>query len=236
MTKNEYLAQLRIELKRNGVVDAEDIASEYEQHFAFKLADGFTEEEICAKLDAPASIAQQYAGEAKKAGSNSKGGVFLRIALSFAALFEAAVYILFSGWIVAVAAASLASAALGVCLLGRLDAAGLLPHMPYLSAFIFGVSLLAFAVLLAIGAYYCCAYLRQMIRGSIRWHRNMTAETALPSLPLAPQFNNTRRRLLRRAILWSVTVFGATAVLGIIVSQLLSGALGFWHAWNWFVG
>jgi len=41
MTKQEYLNQLKNELVKQGVADAEDVVTEYEQHFAFKLADGF---------------------------------------------------------------------------------------------------------------------------------------------------------------------------------------------------
>ena len=62
MTKNEYLSELRSELKKNNVIDMEDIVSEYEQHFAFKLADGYSEEEIAAKLGVPKTIAAQFDG------------------------------------------------------------------------------------------------------------------------------------------------------------------------------
>ena len=44
MNKREYLAQLERELKRNHVPDAGEILNEYAQHFAFKLADGYSEE------------------------------------------------------------------------------------------------------------------------------------------------------------------------------------------------
>ena len=43
MKKQEYLAALSGELKKLDVPDAEEIVTEYEQHFAFKLADGFSE-------------------------------------------------------------------------------------------------------------------------------------------------------------------------------------------------
>ena len=44
MTKQDYLSELRNELTKTAVADAEEILMEYEQHFQFKLADGFTEE------------------------------------------------------------------------------------------------------------------------------------------------------------------------------------------------
>ena len=45
MTRNEFLSKLADELKKN-IGEIDDIISEYDQHFAFKLADGFSEEEI----------------------------------------------------------------------------------------------------------------------------------------------------------------------------------------------
>lgn len=52
MTRNEFMTRLSAELRCNHVADAADIEEEYEQHFAFKLADGYSEEEIAAKLGA----------------------------------------------------------------------------------------------------------------------------------------------------------------------------------------
>ena len=46
MTKTEFLTQLGSELQKRNVPDAADVLEEYEQHFAFKLADGYSEEEI----------------------------------------------------------------------------------------------------------------------------------------------------------------------------------------------
>ena len=50
MTKNEFLASFQNELQKRHIPDWEDVVSEYEQHFALKQADGFSEEEIAAKL------------------------------------------------------------------------------------------------------------------------------------------------------------------------------------------
>ena len=50
MKKTEFLNKLREELEKRNVADAADILEEYEQHFDLKLADGFFEEEIAARL------------------------------------------------------------------------------------------------------------------------------------------------------------------------------------------
>ena len=53
MTKHEFMVRLASELHKRNVADAADVIEEYEQHFAFKLADGYSEEEIAAKLTLP---------------------------------------------------------------------------------------------------------------------------------------------------------------------------------------
>ena len=50
MRRNEFIETLKENLERNGVRDTGDIIEEYEEHFAFKLADGYSEEEIKGKL------------------------------------------------------------------------------------------------------------------------------------------------------------------------------------------
>lgn len=56
MTKKEFMTLLSDELRKRKITDAEDIIEEYEQHFAFKLADGYSEEEIAARLGNPSEI------------------------------------------------------------------------------------------------------------------------------------------------------------------------------------
>ena len=235
MTKNEYLSILKVELKRNNAAESEDIIEEYEQHFAFKLADGFSEEEVSAKLGSPEEVAKQFKGEKSESKAASNGNGFVVIAMMLVAIVEAIIYILFFAWAISVFATALASAGIGFALIIGLNPSGLIPYLPYSSALIFGVCFLALAVFLAAGSYYFFSYARQIVRASIRWHKNVLSGNALPPLPWSPQFAAKTKRKLRAILLWSVTVFGSTMILGMVVSQIISGSLGFWHAWNWFV-
>ncbi|NCB51203.1 MAG: DUF1700 domain-containing protein [Clostridia bacterium] len=235
MTKNEYLGKLEHELNKNRIADKKDILSEYEQHFAFKLADGFTEEEIAAKLGAPEVIAAQFENEKRFAAIGPGGRLYIKVAMSVFAVFEALIFILFFAWVVAVAVASMASAVVGVSLIGLLNPAGLLPFMPYTSALILGICLLAFSVLLAVAAFYFFAFSRQIVRAVVRWHKNVISGGGLPQVPWSPQFYAKTRRSMRTVLLVSVIVFGVSFVLGYAVSAFSAGALGFWHVWNWFV-
>jgi len=235
MTKIEYLDQLRSELKKNNVTDMKDILAEYEQHFAFKLTDGYSEEEIAAKLGKPQTIAIQFDGNAVK--KNSSGvKVLLKIGLIFAAIVEALFYILFLAWNLVLAAAAIVFAAAGVCMIGNFNIAGLIPYMPYLGSIIFGVSILGLAALFAGASFYCFEFFKQMIRASVRWQKNLTSKIGLPPLPLSPQFEPKTKRKLRTFMLWSITVFGIFFVLAFVVLMLRAGTMGFWHHWNWFVG
>ena len=92
MTKIEFLEMLTTELKHNNVADAADIIEEYEQHFAFKLADGYSEEEIAAKLGNPKNIAAQYDSVPKERSGSKK--IITRIGLCVAGFFFGILFIL----------------------------------------------------------------------------------------------------------------------------------------------
>lgn len=84
MTKNEFMAKLTDELKKRNIEDAADVAEEYEQHFVFKLADGYSEEEIAAKLGDPTALAAQF--DAAAQGGEKRSAVLTWLWLWLAAL------------------------------------------------------------------------------------------------------------------------------------------------------
>ena len=234
MTKLEYLNELKAELNKNAVVDAEEILSEYEQHFLFKLADGFTEEEIAVKLGSAAQIAAQFAGISGE--RKIKGGkkFFLVLWLIIIGVFEAMLYGAFFCFVVAMFCGSLVPAVLGVELIMGLNYMNILPPMPYAGAVIFGITLLSVSVILVIFAIYCLAYLRQMVRASLRWRKNLLSAEALPLLPLNPQFKPRTRRALRTILLWAVLIYAIGFVVGYAFLSYYTQAWEFWHALGWF--
>lgn len=64
MTRNEFVTQRTAELHKRNVAAAADVVEEYQQHVSFKLADGYSEEEIAARLGDPVALAAQF-GEAE---------------------------------------------------------------------------------------------------------------------------------------------------------------------------
>ena len=145
MTKNEFMAKLTDELKKRNIEDAADVVEEYEQHFAFKLADGYSEEEIAAKLGDPTALAAQFDMAAQ--GGEKRSAVLTWLWLADFVFGMASVLLLAFG--VVLAACVLSFGLTGVCLifdLGRLPFVSL-PAMPYWCGAILGISLLALAVL-----------------------------------------------------------------------------------------
>lgn len=125
MTKNEFLSRLEAELEARRVPEPEDILGEYRRHFEYKLADGYSEEEIAARLGAPEELAAQFEPE-REAPHPSRAGSAARSALTwtglvFADMFVLSFFMLFASWVAVVACAALASGLVSLCLLIPFD-------------------------------------------------------------------------------------------------------------------
>lgn len=237
MTKNEFMTLLTDELRKRNVADATEVIEEYEQHFAFKLADGYSEEEIAAKLGLPAVLAAQF--EQTDAPKQRSGNKPLVVAgLCFADLFAGLFFMLLAVWGLVMAAASLTCAALTACLLGGWNVYNLIPTMPYWCGVILALSFATLAVLIAAGCVYYVAFLRQLIRSFGRFQHNALAiasgEVMLPALAVNPRISAKMNRRLRSVALVSLALFAACFVLSYVVCSLLAGSLEFWHVWGWF--
>jgi uncharacterized membrane protein len=238
MTRDEFISELESALKRNGIRDTDDIVGEYREHFAFKLADGYSEEEIAAKLGKPEELAAQFENEGR---TEKHGGrrFAAALGLAFTDVFAAMGFILLWAWETVMAAAMLSFAAAAVCLIGGIHGDHILiPAMPYWCGAIMGLSLAALSVLTCVGCIYVAAFIVQLMRAFRRFAHNTMASASgkpvLPPIPVNPQLPVKKRRALRRLALVSLSVFGACFVLGMIVSMLSAHAVQFWHAWGWF--
>ena len=238
MTKNEFMTQLINELHRRKVSDAEDVAEEYEQHFAFKLADGYTEEEIASRLGDPAALAAQF--EPSVQTGAKRPAVLTWLWLIWCDLFFGIFAVLLLSFGVVLAAAALSFGLTGVCLvfdLGRLPWVSL-PAMPYWCGAVLGISLLALCVLTVVGCVWFFACIRQLFHAYGRFHKNTLAPcrgcAQLPALPAAPQFSPRAKRRLRRMAIGALILFAVSFVLSYIICSLSAGSLEFWHVWGWF--
>ncbi len=239
MTRNEFLLKFRDALKKRNIVDVDDIISEYEQHFAFKMADGYSEEEIAARLGNPAVLASQFdnvEGESNKKCAGKK--IITITGLCFADILAGIFFIILMAWVAVVAAFSISNLVVAFCLFYNNSPWSLIPPMPYSNGVIFGLSFLALSVLSGAGSIYFSAFIHQLIRSFGRFHQNTIAVVSgngvLPSLAKHPQLPGKINRRIRSVALFSLVLFVVFMVIGVIASMISSGSLEFWHAWGWF--
>jgi hypothetical protein len=119
----------------------------------------------------------------------------------FADIFTACFFIVFYAWVLVMAALTISSLAVGICLITGLNVHSLIPPMPYGCGLIFAVSFIALAALAAIGTFYCAAFVRQLMRSYTRFHKNTIAAASgimtLPAVAINPQFSLKTRRIIR---------------------------------------
>jgi uncharacterized membrane protein len=238
MKQNEYMERLAAALEERRVADSEEILSEYEAHFAFKLADGHAEEEIAARLGEPEAVAEQYLpGIAKKGSAGKKAAVVT--GLVFADIFAGCFFLLLFVWVLVMGAFAAGCLSLSVSLAVGLEAAPIIPPMPYGCGLLFAAAFFSLAVLSAAGTIYCAAFVRQLLRAYGRFHANSMAgasgRAVLPALSSYPQFEAKSRRRLRSVALVSLAAFAVCAIASYVACALAAGSLGFWHVWGWFV-
>lgn len=185
MTKNEFLSRLEAELEARRVPEPEDILGEYRRHFEYKLADGYSEEEIAARLGAPEELAAQFEPE-REAPRPSRAGSAARSALTwtglvFADMFVLSFFMLFASWVAVVACAALASGLVSLCLLIPFDMQPYvnLPEMPYWCGAVYALALAALTVLSGVGCSYFARLLAQL------WREPTSVSTAM-RLPRRP--------------------------------------------------
>ena len=237
MTKHEFLSTFTDELKRKNVADAADIISEYEQHFAFKMADGLSEEEIAAKLGNAISLASQFEGNGEPAKYGGRKMTTI-MGLCFADLFAGIFFVLLGVWEVIMVAFSLACGAVAVCLFGGFSIPKLIPTMPYWCGAVLGLSMAALAVLAAVGCMYFAALLRQLMRSFGRFHHNTLAAVSgkaiLPPHAMHSYLDPKLNRRMRSIALTALIAFVVSFILGIFVCMTSARAIEFWHTWGWF--
>ena len=234
MKKQAYLDELARRLEARGVSDVDEIVSEYAEHFARKGMDGYSEEEIAAKLGVPADLALEY-GEGDT-GVKKALRLPLLIALGFVDLCLALLYLVAMAWAAALAVCAIAVAFVGLCLLAAplLPAGVLIPAMPYLPGAALGVAIFAFATLLALLAIYSFLLTKKSAVAFLRWQRGVSGKRKVVPYAIFPLLGGKPKRALRTVAIISAIVFVVFFAGAYAAFALKAGALEFWHVWHWF--
>jgi uncharacterized membrane protein len=238
MNKEVFLRELTDRLRTGQVSDIEEIVAEYDEHFDRKRADGYTEDEIAAKLGSPKEIALQFAAAESRPEKRKSNKVISAIGLFFSDLVVIPFFITMYAWCFVVGALSLASAVYGICLILRpllpTDIV-IIPPMPYGGGVLFGAAMIALGVLAAVAAVYSVMLTVQMGRVYRRWHKNVMSDGKYPPYSMHPVLKDHLRRRLRSIGLIALMIFVVTFIIGFVVLSICAGTPGFWHAWHWFV-
>ena len=241
MKRELYLKNLGSELGKNNVADIEEILNEYREHFKLKLEDGYSEEEIAARLGEPKELAAQY-GEFAQASKGRGIGATIAI-LSGIIWLDITVYAVILSLFAVVFSLALTAFSLGLA--GICMAAGInstvvsfisIPVMPYFSSLLLGMTCIASGVLAAVGTYYSWLYSLQITKAFNRWNMfAITGRRTHPPVPLNPGIEPKRRRQLRTVTLVSLAVMAVTLIGGYISLIIMSGSPEPWHVYSWFV-
>ena len=235
MTKNEFISQFTSALNRAKVADAEDIIEEYEEHFAFKLADGYSEEEIAAKLGDPAELAAQFGGAVAKTKKGGGQKALTVTGLCFADLFVGIFFICLIAFAIVIGASIIAFFLAAVGLVMGIEPVTAMPKVP---SFLFAATFVALGVVFSGLFVYYTAFVRQVFRSYSRFHHNALAgangTAVLPSLPITPQLEPKKNRHIRTMTVTALMVFIVLIIATVIVSAAMAGSIQFWHAWGWF--
>ena len=237
MKKSEFIIKLSKKLTENKVIDIEEIIEEYENHFIYKLEDGYSEEEISRKLGNPILLADQYIDINEEI--KSKKGFISIVGLIFGDIFVLSFFITFISWVIILATFSVASLSIGISLFVNVSPYGLIPYLPYWNGAVLGVSFISLTLLSLIATYYNYLYMLQLVKSYIRFHKNIVAmskeKPTLPSLPSHPILSKRNSRRMRTIFLVSLNSFAISFVLGYVVCALAANSFEFWHVFGWFV-
>ncbi len=236
MKKAEFLALLEKALIEKKIADREEIIEEYWQHFSYKLSDGYSEEEVSAKLGSPVVIAEQYdtSGPAQK----PKCRMLTLTGLGVFDFFASIIYFVLICFGIAIAAFACCSLVGGICFISNTNIYGLIPNTPYHVAIIFGLTLTVLSLVSAIACTFYTALLKQLFRSYQRFHRNTVASahnrSVLPSIPVTAPIPTKKRSVLRKILAVLVFTFAFLFVASFAVAVITAGDFEFWHIWGWF--
>jgi uncharacterized membrane protein len=245
MNRQEYLSTLEKSLTAAGVRDNADIIEEYAEHFKRKSADGYSEEETAARLAPPEEIAGQFCEISQKETTGKGGSItrtFLTIAVVFLDIIIAPIFIMLYAWTFTFGLFAFTCALTGaLCIVvGHSLSIGdtlilQMPQMPYISAVLTGITVLALMLISAVGTEYCRLYVSQILKKYKRWHSNILSNKGVsPPLSLHPWITAKKSRIMRTIALVSLVVFVIALVAGLASMMITARSIEPWHVWHWF--
>jgi len=233
MKQSEFMNIFTDELKKHKVAEIEEIISDFEDHFTYKLEEGYSEEEIVKKIGDPIHLAEDYITHDHP--DTKSGNAVKWIGMVALDIFVVPMYLTLWLSVLVLPIFALTLLVLGFLLITSLNIAGLVPSMPYISSLLIGVSVLSLALSSGVGSIYVYQYVKQWTKVYMKWHKNVTQNTFSPSMSKHPKLAKRLQSKLKLINMIAILVCLSVFIVGFAVSAILAGSWGFWHVWGWFV-
>ena len=214
MNKTEFLKTLEMGLKKHKVHDIDEIISDYEEHFNHQKEINKSEEDTSKSLGDINSIILEYAGLRE----SKKRGWFDLVAINMLAI---PLLITHYGFIIILAAMTLASWSISIYYLFQMDSLSFLPFIPFGIHLMYVLSFLVTSILffsLTVNDGYL---LKSM---SKQYIVKQTIRIGNPYIP----------KIYKKLTSYSLYVFIILFVLTYVLSAIVAKDFQYWHAWEWF--
>lgn len=231
MNKNEFMSSLSKELKEKNISDIDEILFDFEEHFNFKLEEGYSEEEISKKLGDPKKIVLEYDNSEAPKKSNK---VLLGTTLGVASVGFSLLYLFIFSSVLILGAFALAAFTLGFCFITTVNIGGIIPNMPYFPSFMLGLACFAVSILAAVGTIYLFLYVKHWGKLYINWCKNTYNQNKMLSSTLHPKITKKFSTKLKLVAIISLIIFLVTFFIAYASMCGITKSFEPWHVWKWF--
>ena len=214
MTKDQFIETLRQGLKKHNISDVDDIIADYDDYFTQQLALGKSESDVAVRLGDIKSIIQDYT----ESGSSTKKKWFDLVTVGFVAI---PMLIIMYGLLITFIGATIATWAISIYYLFRLDTLSFMPTIPL------GVHLIY--VLLMI------SWLIFFFSLSVRLAATTKSMTVQYIVKQAIRIGDYHiKKIYIKLFNYSLITGCILFVLGYVISSIVAKNFQYWHVWNWF--
>lgn len=214
MNKEQFINNLKQGLRKHNIKDVDDIINDYENYFDEQLLIGKSEVEISNKLGNLDSIISDYAESSTK----TKTKWFDLVTVGFVAI---PLLIILYGLLVIFIGGALASWAVAVYYLFRLDSLAFMPPIPV------GVHLLYVLLMLVWAVFFFSL--------SIRFAATIKSMTTQFVVKQSIRIGNySIKKVYTKLFNYSLIIGVSLLVVVYLISSIVTKNFEFWHVWNWF--
>ncbi len=238
MDQKTFLDALEQRLVSMNVRAVDEIIEDYQDHFRGKLADGYTEAEIAARLGDPLDLAAQYEAQPGNPAGRDHTRLWKFCGLVLLDILAGLMLLTFWIWIIALGLITVGLLVLAVAVAANAGISAVIPFIPTAGALLLALSLAALSVLAGFGTLYSCKLSVSATRSYRRFHQRVLTRKGQPKPPsrsAAPVSSPRFRRITRRIIGITSFIFGISFMAGFAVLALSAKSWEFWHVWGWFV-